>query len=109
MALKVHLIVDEVLGGTGATITIRPASGKIGKFWYAKASGTGADPTLTFIGETGNKQLATDMGAFEFGEAIFGEATNYQKFEIAIDYNNYITITTTSGADGYYSVYWVES
>jgi hypothetical protein len=108
MALKVHLIIDEVLPAN-STITIRPASGKVGKFWYAKA---GTSPfnyySLNFIGETGTKILVNGS-AFEFGEAIFGESTNYQKFEIAIDYNNYITIVSTDAAPGTYSVYWVET
>lgn len=105
MAVQLHLIVDAVLGGNPTTITIRPSPGKIGKFWYAKTS-VSAD--LIFNGESGTKALSTP-NAFEWGEAIFGEGTNYQKFELILDYNNYITIVNSIAPAGTYSVYWCET
>ena len=107
MALQVHFIDGAAFA---ATITIRPAIGKVGKFWYAKVAGVGGNGSLTFNGETGTKILQASGGNFEWGENIFGEGTNYQKFELTLDHNNYITIDYVAGAPvATYSVYWVES
>lgn len=104
--MQVHYIDDAAFTGN---ITIRPANGKVGKFWYAKTAGSGINASLTFHGETGTKVLQASGGGFEWGEQIFAEATSYQKFELTLDYNNYITIDFVAGDPVTYSVYWIET
>lgn len=107
MGMQVHVITASVTAEN--TLTIRPANGKIGKFFYAKIVNSNAVTYLYLVPQTGSNikiHTATASATTQWG--FLEETAGLYHPSIIIDYNNYLSIMAPASTTLTVTYYWVE-